>query len=60
MVELAEGIAAQHRRNRKAYNAWKKNDSTACITLLNSMENDIMREFKKYEMAHEIWNALKE
>lgn len=38
----------------------RKRISTACITLLSSMENDVMREFRKYELAHEIWNARKE
>ncbi|XP_052181953.1 uncharacterized protein LOC127794746 [Diospyros lotus] len=60
MVKSAEGTTAQHRRDRKVYNVWKKKNSITRITLLNSMENDIMREFKKYELTHEMWNALKE
>ena len=54
-----DGITAQHHRDREAYEAWKKKNSLACITLLSSMENDLMHEFKNYEIAKEIWEALK-
>ena len=59
MVEPAKGTIAQHRRDREAYNAWKKKNSTARITFLSNMKNDIMREFKKHELVHEMWNTLK-
>jgi len=54
MVDLAVGITAQQKRDREAYNARKKKNSTASITLLSSMENDIMHEFRKYKMASEM------
>ena len=60
MVDLAVGITAQQKRDREAYNARKKKNSTASITLLSSMENDIMHEFRKYKMASEMQVALKE
>ena len=54
-----DGITAQHHRDREAYEAWKKKNSLARITLLSSMENDLMREFKNYDIAKEMWEALK-
>ena len=48
----------QHKRDRDAFAAWKKKNSIARITLLSSMENDIMREFRHFENAKEMWKAL--
>jgi hypothetical protein len=59
MVEPEDGNTAQHRRDRDAYAAWKKKNNTARITLLSSMENDIMREFNDYQSAREMWEALR-
>ena len=59
MVESAEGNTTQHRRDKEVYNAQKKKNYTTHITLFSSMENDIMREYRKYELAHEMWNAFK-
>ena len=47
-------------RDLEAYNAWKKKNSLARITLLSSMENDVMREYQKYNVAVELWAGLKE
>ena len=30
------------------------------ITLLGSMNNDVMHEYRKYDIAMELWAALKE
>ena len=57
--EPEDGTTAQHRRDREAYESWKKKNSLANITLLSSMENDLMREFKNYDIAKEMWEALK-
>ena len=54
MDEPEEGTTAQHRRDREAYEAWKKKNSTARITLLRSMDNDIMKEFMKYDLAKDM------
>ena len=51
---------AHHRRNREAYEAWKKKNSTSIITLLSSMDDDIMREFRKYEITKDMCSALSE
>jgi hypothetical protein len=37
-----------------------KKNFIACIILLDSMENDVMREFRQYEVAKEMWLALKQ
>ena len=58
MDKPAEGTTAQHRRDHEAYGAWKKKNSTACITLLSSMDNDIIKEFRKYEIANDMWLTL--
>ena len=60
MDEPEEGTTAQHRRDREAYEAWKKKNSTARITLLSSMDNDIMKEFRKYDLAKDMWSTLAE
>ena len=60
MAEPEPGNTAQHRRDLKTYNAWKRKNSLARITLLGSMENDVIREYRKYDVAMELWAALKE
>ena len=57
--EPEEENTVQHRKDRKAYEAWNKKNSKACITLLSSMEDDIMHEFWKLDIAKEIWDSLK-
>ena len=57
--EPEAGNTAQHKRDREAYEAWKRKNSLARITLLSSMENDIMREFRSYDLAMDMWSALK-
>ena len=59
MIEPEDGTTAQHRRDKEAFAAWKKKNSTARITLLSSMDNDIMREFRQHENAKDMWDALK-
>ena len=49
--EPEAGNTAQHKRDREAYEAWKLKNSLTRITLLSSMENDIMREFRSYDLA---------
>ena len=58
MLEPEQGNTTQYRRDREAYETWKKNNSTPCITLLSSMDDDIMRKFKKYEITKDKWSAL--
>ena len=53
------GNTAQNKRDREAYEAWKRKNSLARITLLSSVENDIMREFRSYDLAMDMWSALK-
>ena len=60
MEEPEEGTSAQHRRDSEAYVAWKKKNSKARIILLSAMSDDIAKEFKVYEKAMDLWNALKE
>ena len=59
LIEPEAGNTAQHRRDQEAYNAWKRKNSLARITLLSSMENDIMREFRSYDLAKDMWSTLK-
>ena len=58
MEELEDGNTVQHKKDIDAFAVWKKKNSIARITLLSSMENDIMREFKRFENAKEMWEAL--
>ena len=58
MLKPEQGNTTQHRRDREAYETWKKKNSTARIILLSSMDDDIMREFKKYEITKGMWFTL--
>jgi hypothetical protein len=42
MEELENGNTTQYRRVRKAYEVWKEKSFIAHITLLSSMNDDIM------------------
>ncbi|KAK0596763.1 hypothetical protein LWI29_018739 [Acer saccharum] len=44
----------------EAYQAWKKKNSIAPITLLSSMADDMMCGFEEYETAQAMWIALKD
>ena len=59
MSEPEAGNTVQHRRDREAYKAWKKNNSLARITLLSSMDNDLMRDFRVHANAKDLWEAVK-
>ena len=52
--------STQHRRDLEAYTAWKSKNSIARITLLNTMQNDLLCEFEEYETAYSLWIALKD
>ena len=56
----AAGNSTQHRRDLEAYTAWKSKNSTARITLLSTMKNDLLCEFEEYETAYSLWIALKD
>ncbi|XP_031250319.1 uncharacterized protein LOC116108189 [Pistacia vera] len=58
MEEPEEGATTQHRRDRAAYDMWKKKNSTACITLLSNMDNDLMKKYRDYELAKDMWSAF--
>ena len=58
MVEPEDGNTAQHKRDKDAFAVWKRKNSLARITLLSSMDNDVMWEFRRFENAKEMWEAL--
>ena len=58
MEEPEDSNTAQHKRDKEAFAAWKKKNSLVRITLLSSMENDVMREFRRFDNAKEMWEAL--
>jgi len=60
LVEPEEGNTAQHRRDLEAYQAWKKKNSIARITLLSAMADDLMCEFETHRTAQAMWIALKD
>ena len=60
MTKPEDGSIIQHRRDREAYQIWKKKNSSARIILLSAMDDDIAKQFKRYENAMELWNALRE
>ncbi|EPS62306.1 hypothetical protein M569_12485 [Genlisea aurea] len=54
------GTTAQHRRDAEAYQAWKRKNGQARIILLSAMDDDITREFHRYEYAKDLWDALRD
>ena len=40
--------------------AQKKKSSLARITLLNCIQDDLLIKYEVYQIAHELWQALKE
>ncbi|XP_070047690.1 uncharacterized protein [Nicotiana tomentosiformis] len=59
MNEPEEGNTAQHRREREAYDSWKKKNSITRIMLLSTLDDGILRDFKDHQRAMDIWNALR-
>ena len=60
LAEHEHGNTAQHKGDLEAYQAWKKKNNNARITILSSTQYDLMCEFEKYETAQEMWLALKD
>lgn len=60
MVEPEHGNITQHKRDREAYQTWKKKNNSARIGLLSSMQDDLMCEFEVYETSQEMWLILKQ
>ena len=56
----AAGNSTQHMRDLEAYTAWKSKNSTPRITLLSTMQNDLLCEFEEFETAYSLWIALKD
>ena len=54
ILELEQGNTTQHRKDREAYKTWKKKNSPTRIKLLSSMDDDIMMEFRKYEITNDM------
>ena len=46
-----EGSTEQHQRDLTAYESWRKKDLCARFTMLSSMHNDLIGEFKQYTTA---------
>ena len=46
-----ERSTKQHQRDLAAYESWRKKDLCACFTMLSSMHNDLIDEFKQYTTA---------
>jgi len=49
---------AQHKKDKDAFAAWKKKNSIARITFLCSIENDVMRELRRFKNVKDMWAAL--
>ena len=49
-----KGTTEKHIAENAAFESWKKKNFIARITLLSSMDNDVMREFRQYEIAKEM------
>ena len=60
MTEPEHGNSTLHMRDLEAYNVWKRKNSLTRITLLSSMNNDVMHEYRKYGITIELWATLKE
>jgi gag-polypeptide of LTR copia-type len=60
LTEPKKCTTLKHISDSATFESWKKKNFIARITLLNSMETDVMREFRQYEVAKEMWLALKQ
>ena len=49
-----EGRIEQHQRNLAAYESWRKKDLCALFTMLRSMHNALIGEFKQYTIARHV------
>ena len=49
----------QHQRDLAAYESWHKKDLCTRFTMLSSMHNDLIGEFKQYTTVQDKWKALK-
>ena len=49
-----EGRIEQHQRNLAAYESWRKKDLCALFTMLRSMHNALIGEFKQYTIARHL------
>ena len=49
-----EGRTEQHQRNLAAYESWRKKDLCALFTMLRSMHNALIGEFKQYTIARHL------
>lgn len=58
MTELEKDDSTQNKLDYDAYQIRERNNSIARITLLSSMQDDIMCEFDCYTTAHEIQQVL--
>ena len=59
MAEPEQDNTNQHRRDMKAYQAYKRKDRVALILLLSSMRNDIMLCFERHRSAQTVWDTVK-
>ena len=59
IMQPKNGNPTQHRCDLEAYESWVRKNRCACFTMLSSMHNDLIGEFKDYPNAQEIWNQLK-
>ena len=59
MVEPKHGNTTQHRRDMKAYQAYKCKDRVARILMLSSMRNDLMLRYEKHRSALVVSDVVK-
>ena len=53
------GTQAQYRRDLETFEAWTKKDHRTRYIMLNSMHNDLIREFENFPIAMTMWEQLK-
>ena len=59
MMQPGNGNTGQHHRGLEAYKSWVGKDWCARFTMLSSIHNDLIREFKDHPNVEEMWNQLK-
>jgi len=58
MEEPKDVNTTQHKRDKDAFDALKRKNFIAHITLMSNMKNYVMREFRRFENAKEMWETL--
>ena len=59
MTRPEDGNTSQHKRDLEACQSWFKKDRSTRFTMLSSMHDDLIGEYKTFQNAKDMWDQLK-